>query len=272
MFPLDRKNEIYANLYMKNSKNKLYFYLKALSPAAGVLLCTIIYFFFWGDWDQAQGWVPALKAIMRFIKLAIFSCLSFLVLPYAGRFLFGVMRKSLVLIDAAGEYPITFLKYMVFRPLHGVGIGLLFSTKLLTLLQVISGSDTVSSGFFLQADFQLDKFVGIAFILFSVSLLLALVWALDDMNIRYYQRETVELKIVGKYFGNWIPFLLGAYGILKLFSSFSGWLALVYLLRILVVLYPVFAFFAVLHRYFIDSRPNVFFKKEELSKVRIKVL
>lgn len=87
-----------------------------------------------------------------------------------------------------------------------------------------------------------------------VSLLLTILWTLDDTGIRYFNRKDQELKMIGKYAGTVMPVILGFYGIVTLLGNYSTAEAFLFIFKIAVVLYPPLAVFAVLHTYFIRSR------------------
>jgi hypothetical protein len=152
------------------------------------------------------------------------------------------------------------VKHWLLRPLQGIGIGLLFGAKLLSVLQVVTGAAASASLLIPKGQFQLGRFMVVAGITFLISLLLSTIWTLDDMGIRYFNRKNHEIKMIGKYMGTFMPVLFGFYGIFSLFGEYSKTEALIYLFQIVVILYPPFTFFSIFHAHFV--RRNI----ESLSK------
>ncbi len=85
------------------------------------------------------------------------------------------------------------------------------------------------------------------------------------MGIRYFNRKDQELKMIGKYAGTLMPVIFGFYGILNLFANYPTAVALFFVCKIAVVLYPPLALFAVLHTYFVRSR-RASFSKDSLKR------
>jgi hypothetical protein len=156
------------------------------------------------------------------------------------------------------------IKHWLFRPFQGIGIGLLFATKLLGVLQIVTGSTPTASIFLPQGQFQLGRLLVVTGITILVSLLLSTLWTMDDLGIRYFNRKNYEIKMIGKYAGTLMPILFGFYGVFSLFDQFSKVQALIYLFQMIVILYPSFTIFSVFHAYFVQRRV------EELS-IRLKV-
>jgi len=160
-------------------------------------------------------------------------------------------------------------KHWGFRPFQGIGIGLLFGTKLLALLQITTIAATDSSVYFFRSQFQLNKLIIILVIMFLVSLVLSILWTLDDMGLRYYNNKDQEIKMIGKYLGTLMPLIFGAYGIINLFANFPKWQALIYLFRIIIVLYPPFTFFTILHHHYIQMKIHPLAISNSIQKGRI---
>jgi hypothetical protein len=232
--------------------------LKDMAPAFILLLLTALFFFVFGDWDHADGCLALYRTLFRFVKLSLFSCLSLLCLIPIYKFLIQKLNNSILLVKEKRLGRIRPIKHWFFRPFQGIGIGLLFGTKLLALLQIVAGTPTESSSYFFLNQFQLNKLIVIFIIMFLVSLILSVFWTLDDMGIRYYNPQDQELKMIGKYTGTLMPLLFGSYGILSLFASFPKWQAIIYLGRVIIVLYSPFAFFTVLHYHFVRTKIHLF--------------
>jgi hypothetical protein len=86
------------------------------------------------------------------------------------------------------------------------------------------------------------------------------------MGIRYFNRKNQEIKMIGKYMGTFMPVLFGFYGIFSLFGEYSKTEALLYLFQIVVILYPPFAIFSVLHAHFVWRNIESLSKKLSLEK------
>ena len=84
-----------------------------------------------------------------------------------------------------------------------------------------------------------------------VSILLSVLWALDDLGIRLYNRKTGEVRTAGSSVGTVLPLVLGAIGVYGLFQGSQFEDALFSLAGICAVLYPPYVLFALSHRSFV---------------------
>jgi predicted DNA repair protein MutK len=96
-----------------------------------------------------------------------------------------------------------------------------------------------------------NRFLLTSAITVLVALFLSVLWTLDDMGIRYFNRRDHELKMVGKYVGTVMPVLFGVYGVYGLMANYPAAEALLNIMRTVIILYPPFVLFAVLHTYVI---------------------
>jgi hypothetical protein len=135
---------------------------------------------------------------------------------------------------------------------------LLFGTKLLTILQILAGPTVGTSLLMPEGQFQVGRLLMITGVTIFVSLLLSVLWTLDDTGIRYFNRKDQELKMIGKYAGTIMPVILGFYGILSLFANYPVKEAFIYVCKIAVVLYPPLAVSAILHARFLAKRMELF--------------
>jgi hypothetical protein len=193
-----------------------------------------------------------------------------LLFPIYGRlgFIFRRSRGVLIQIEGKQELEIHPIKHWLFRPFQGIGIGLLFATKLLGVLGIISGSPTPATLFLPQGQFQLGRLLIVTGITVLVSLLLSTLWTMDDLGIRYFNRKDYEIKMIGKYVGTLMPIVFGLYGVLSLFGEFSKTQALLYLFQMIVNLYPSFMAFGVFHAIFLQRRAEDFLKRLNVEKWR----
>jgi hypothetical protein len=238
---------------------------KEMVPALAVLLMTFIFSFMYGDSALLTSWQAACKAPLRFFRFVLVLSLPLYALPGIYRFIIQKKASVLLQIEEERELTIQPARHWIFRPFQGIGIGLLFGTKLLTILQIIGGPAVGSSLLIPEGHFQFARLFTITLITVFVSLLLSTLWTLDDLGIRYFNRKDQELKMIGKYAGTLMPVIFGFYGILNLLANYPTAEALLFVCKIAVVLYPPLAIFAVLHTYFVRSRKGLF-SKDGLKK------
>ena len=158
------------------------------------------------------------------------------------------------------------LKHWLFRPFQGIGIGFLFATKLLALIQTITGPATDSSPPIIPGHFQLGRLLLVTGITMFISLLLSTLWTLDDMGIRYHNRRDQELKMIGKYVGTLMPLIFGLYGLFSLMAHYPKESGLVHVFRIILAFYPPLVVFAVVHTRFITGKIDFHARKNLLKK------
>ena len=239
---------------------------KEISPALIVLFFSILFSYFLDSSTPITGREVVLRALVRFIRFALPLCLPLYILLPIFQFVVAQMREKLLQTEKKGEPGIHPIKHWVFRPLQGIGIGLLFETKLLAALQILTGVTAQPVLFFSRAQFQPGRLLIITGITVVISLFLSTLWTLDDMGIRYVNRKDQELKMIGKYVGTLMPVLFGFYGIFSLMADYPARQAFVFLFRIAIILYPPFAVFAVMHDRFLRSREEHFAERTPLRK------
>ena len=110
-------------------------------------------------------------------------------------------------------------------------------------------------------EFNPGRFFSTLAILVVVSLLLSFLWTLDDLGVRHYNRKTREVRMIGKYIGLLLPIFFGFYGIISLFENSTQLLVAKYVAQMVVVLYPPFVFFNVLHSRYLMSREGVLLRR-----------
>ena len=86
------------------------------------------------------------------------------------------------------------------------------------------------------------------------------------MGIRYVNRRDQEIKMIGKYAGTLMPLIFGFYGILSLFANYPIMEGLVYLLKIIFILYPPFTIFAVIHSYVLRGNAKSLTARHSIMK------
>jgi hypothetical protein len=239
---------------------------KEIFPALTVLFLSILFSYCFESSTSITGWGVLLRALIRFIRFALPLCFPLYVILPIYRFVVARMREKLLQTEKRGEVRLHPIKHWIFRPLQGIGIGLLFETKLLAALQIITGGTAHPVLFFSRGQIQLDRLLVITGITVAISLLLSTLWTLDDVGIRYVNRKDQELKMIGKYVGTLMPILFGLYGIFSLVADYPAGQAFIFLFRIVMILYPAFAVFAVMHFRFLRSREEHFSETTPLRK------
>ncbi len=244
------------NLLVKNSKLIL---AKDLAPALAVLFFSILYAFFNRDFAPLTKWhAEAWMTALRFLRFTVILCFPFFILPKIFRFIIKKMTDSLIKLDQNEDLSISPFKHWFSRPMQGIGIGLIFSTKLIAVLQLLSGPANTNSILISEGAFQIGRFLIVVLITLTVAILLSTLWTFDDIGIRYFNKKDQELKMIGKYVGSLIPFIFGIYGIYNLLANYSAGEAFLLVFKIAVVLYPPMLVFAVLHTYFIRNKIELF--------------
>jgi hypothetical protein len=236
---------------------------KEVGPAFLILILSIAFPIFSGQFAFLKGWESIYRGFLRFFRFTLLFCLPLWLLPLIFTKLgFVITKRRRVFIQIAKKQDLDVrpLKHWLFRPFQGIGIGLLFAIKLLGVLEIISGSSATAFLFLPTGQFQLGRFLMVTGITVLVSLLLSTLWTMDDLGIRYFNRKDYEIKMIGKYVGTLMPIVFGFYGVFSLFSQFQKTQALLYLFQVAVILYPSFAIFSVFHAHFVQKR------REDLSK------
>jgi len=239
------------------SSNKFRRWSKEIGHAVAILILTISLSIFLGDFAFLRGSEAIYKGLFRFFRITLLLCLPlYLLFPIFEGLGRVVQRKNEAFfqVKEKQELEIHPVKHWLIRPFQGIGIGLLFGMKLLSVLQVMTGATATASLLIPKGQFQFGRFLIVSGITILVSLLLSTLWTLDDMGIRYFNRKNHEIRMIGKYAGTLMPILFGFYGVFSLFSEFQKTEALVYLFQVVVILYPPFAVFSVFHTHFLQKR------------------
>ncbi len=243
--------------------------LKEIFPALAVLLFSIFFSYFLDNLTSLKGWEVIYRSLFRFFRFTLVLCLPLYLLSPIYGFLVGKISRKLLQMEGMEDLRIRPLKHWIFRPFQGIGIGLLFETKLLTALQIITGVASQPFLLFPRGQFQPGRLLVITGITVIISLLLSTLWTLDDVGIRYHNRKDQEIKMIGKYAGTLMPIIFGFYGIFSLIADFPAGQVFIYLFKTVIILYPPFTVFAVLHTRFLKNREEYFSKKISLQKGRI---
>ena len=238
--------------------------LKDISPALFFLLFSLLSSDFFNP--SVKGWEVIYRVLFRFFRFTLLLSLPIYALSSIYGLLVTKLRRRLIQTERIQGLDIKPLKHWIFRPFQGIGIGLLFETKLLAALQIITGVTTKPFLLFPRGQFQPGRLLVISGITVAISLLLSTLWTLDDVGIRYVDRKNQEIKMIGRYVGTLMPILFGFYGIFSLVSDFPIAQVSIYLFKTVIILYPPFTVFTVFHTHFLKSKADYFSEKASLRK------
>jgi hypothetical protein len=227
-------------------------------PAFAVLMLTLLISTLIMEFTFVRGAKAFWVVLLRFVYLSAILMLPLLFLPRLCALLRALgNRHNRRLVQIAGEKdPQTApLKNWVLRPFQGIGLMMLMATKLLAVLY--TGSAVTASTLLPPMQFQAARFLSVTSIALLASALLVFLWTVDDLGIRFHNRQTGEVRMIGKYLGVLLPVFFGFYGILGLFDAHSQVLASRYLVQMVIVLYPPFVLFNVFHADFVRRRESL---------------
>jgi hypothetical protein len=250
------------------NKDQLLIWLKDTSPALIVFFGSILFFFLTGKLTSVYFQDVLIKSIIRLVRFTIFLCLPiFLIFPVYN-FIIERTKGVFLQIECQEKLQIHPLTHWLARPFQGIGIILLFSTKLLISLSIIVGVPE-SALFRSTGHFQMGRFLTVSIITVLIAILLSNLWTFDDMGIRYFNRKDQEIKMIGKYIGTIMPIIFGFYGIFTLHANYPVKEAFFYLFKLIIILYPPFLIFAVIHNYATKNKSEFLAAIPGLEKRRL---
>jgi hypothetical protein len=238
--------------------------IRMMWPGAVVLLSSLLISAFFTEFTFIAGLESFWKIFLRFFRLSLVLTLPLLLLPFICSIIQRLLNKRnwhLIHIREEQDHTINPLKSWFIRPFQGIGLAMLVATKLITLLQISTSAAINASTILPTGQFNPGRFLGVTIIAVITSLLLSFIWTLDDLGIRYFNRKTGEIKMIGKYIGFLLPIVFGFYGIFSLFESHAHLLAVLYIAQMVVVLYPPFVIMAVLHSLYIEKYEPILLEK-----------
>jgi hypothetical protein len=228
-----------------------------VSPALFILILTIIISLMTGP-SQGLFLSHTIRGILvRFVLVTVIFVVPVLILPNL-LFLVVNMAKDegpfgqFVRAALSSNQELSKLDIWFFRPLQGIGLSMIFAERLEYLLE------------FLPVRLVLF-FMGSAL----VSLFLSVVWALDDLGVKIYNRRSGEVRMAGRSIGVVLPLIAGVVGISSLFHLNSPLDALTDLFGIVMVLYPSYVFFIVFHYEFIRARIASLSERFHLKRIEM---
>jgi len=264
---LDRRINGISHYSSSNEKQSLRDSIFEFSPAIVVLVATFVVSFSAGT---AEGFFLVqsnVRTLVRFLVITMILLVPLPILPpfiafvgkrtaeegFLGRLVKGEMESS-------GQFRKSLL--WIIRPLQGIGMSMLFSNQFLNLFRNFS-----------EASFLDGLIRPILFIVVSVliSILFSAIWSLDDLGVKLYLKQTGEIRLVGSYVGTILPVISGALGIYSLFQRSSPVDALLFLGLMVMVLYPPYVLFAVIHDKFLSQRKVRLFENLPFGRVEVQV-
>jgi len=238
--------------------------IEEMGPALVILLATLIISTFLTEFTFNFGLKAMWKTLFRFLRLSLLLTLPMFLLPGICSVLEGVFnREKRYLIQVQEDHDTGFhpLKNWIIRPFQGIGLSMLLATKLLAFLEIYTGSKITVDTVLPPGKFDPARLISSIAIGIVVSLLLSFLWTLDDLGVRHYNRKTREVRMIGKYIGLLLPIFFGFYGIISLFDNNTQILVAKYIAQMVVILYPPFVVFNVLHSRYLKRREEVFLKR-----------
>jgi hypothetical protein len=237
--------------------------LRAIWPAIAVLAATLIISVFIAEFTYVAGEKALWVVLLRFIRFALVLTLPLLVLRYVCgwiKSLFGRRGGRLALVEEVKDFSLDKQNIWLIRPLQGIALVMLIASKMIGALQLYA-YQIPNATVIPPSQFDPWRFVIVNIIFAATSLLLSALWALDDLGIRYLNTKDKELKMLGKYFGLLLPVFFGFYGIFNLLEDYEYIEAVQYIVQMIVIYYPPFVIFGVLHSYYIRKNEAALIKQ-----------
>jgi hypothetical protein len=240
-------------------------YRIAVTPAVFVLVLTIVISFLTGHPEDLFLTRSITGIPVRFVVLTILLAAPILALPRVLTFTSKVTKNrdvfgyEFVRADTNADRELSKLVVWALRPLQGISLSLILAERFLGLLEFSTG---VSYPRFLISIALL--FMGGVF----TSIFLSVVWTLDDLGVKIYNSKTAEVHMAGSSIGTFLPLITGAIGVFGLFHTSLPMDALIDLIEIVMILYPSYVFFAVIHHEFIARRSHILSARLQLRRIQ----
>jgi hypothetical protein len=237
----------------------------AVTPGVFVLVLTIAISFLIGHTEDLFLTRSIAGIAARFVVLTVLLAAPILALPRLMTFTSKVAKNRDIFgyefVRASTDVDRELSKPVVWalKPLQGIGLSLILAERFLGLLEFSTG---VSYSRFLISLALL--FMGGVF----TSIFLTVVWSLDDLGVRIYNSRIAEVQMAGSSIGTFLPLITGAIGVFGLFHTSLPMDALIDLIEIVMILYPSYVFFAVLHHEFIARRSLILSSKLQLRRIQ----
>ena len=144
------------------SKQSLAENIREMGPALVILLATLMISTFITEFTFTFGLNAVWKTLFRFLRLSVFLSVPLFLLPgvcAAIQGFFNCGNRQLVRVRGDRDTAIHPLKNWIIRPFQGIGLGLLLATKLLTILQLYSGTAITAETILPPGQFHLGRFL-----------------------------------------------------------------------------------------------------------------
>jgi len=243
--------------------------IKDVWPAFAILLAILFISLFITEFTFVSGTKSLWRVFIRFVRISVILTLPLILLSHTCtimRNLLNRRNRQLVQIQEERNRAINHLSGWLLRPLQGIGLSMLISTKFLGFLQIYMGSTVNASIIVPTGQFNLGRFLSATVVLVLTSLLLSFLWTLDDLGIRYYNKKTGEVKMIGKYLGLLLPIFFGFYGIINLLENYVQSSAVWYVTQMALILYPPFVVYNVSHFHYTRKNEALLLQRLKVSK------
>jgi hypothetical protein len=245
--------------------NKIFFKdsLRTIWPALVVLLATLIISAFITEFTYVTGMKALWVVFLRFFRFMLILLLPLLMLSFVCKRIKHLLNRGngrLIQLGEMKDYALTPSKMWLIRPLQGIALIMLIASKLITVLQLYTPS-IHTSVILPPAQFDPWRLVVVTIIFAVTSLLLSTLWTMDDLGVRYFNGKTKEIIIAGKYLGLLLPVVFGFYGIFNLFEQYEQFEAIQYTIQMIIIYYPPFVIFGIVHNFYIRRREAILVKQ-----------
>jgi hypothetical protein len=247
----------------KSNKLDLRQSLIAIWPALAVLFSTLIIAAFIAEFTYTTGMKALWVVLFRFFRLLLILTLTLLLLQIVCKQVGSLVNRGngqLVVLEDMRSHVLTPSKIWFIRPFQGIALIMLMAAKLINVLQLYT--HTIDNTVILPpGQFDPWRLVAVSCIIAVTALLLSVLWAMDDLSIRYFNRKTKEIKMAGKYLGVLLPVFFGVYGIANLFEQYEYFEAMQYIVQMVIIFYPPLVIFGVLHNIYIRAHESKLLKQ-----------
>ncbi len=243
---------------MRSARSSIYRLVISVSPALLILILTVIISLVTGHPRGVFLSRSIGSMLVRFSLVTLIFIAPVFILPNLLTQLMKIGKNE----GAFGQFVRAACPYQelskanawIIRPLQGIGLSMIFAERIVNFLE------------FLPVRLVLFFMVGAL-----VSLFLSIVWAMDDLGVKIYNRRTGEVYMAGRSIGIVLPLITGAIGISGLFHLSTPLGALIDLLEIIMVLYPSYVFLVIFHREFIKMRLDSFAGRLILKRIDLEL-
>jgi len=185
------------------------------------------------------------------------------ILSFAAKRVQGGLLGQLVRTEINKPIELKMPNTHLLRPSQGIALSLIFTDRLLQIVE-LTGETTYPR---LLVRLILPMLGNL-----MVSLLLSIIWALDDLGLRFYFKKTGEVRTAGSNVGLILPAITGAFSVASLFWNRTITEALVGVIGIGMASYPPYVFFVVIHHEFVKRNTATLLNRLSIAKVETALL